>query len=96
MERLRPGRGTATIRRTLSETKAAGLSFKEPKTRTSRRTVTLPAFAREALSQHKEAQDAHRDRLGNAYKYEGLVFPSEDGRPWAPNLLNRGCFPPLR
>lgn len=83
--------GTVMIRRTLSETKAAGLSFKEPKTRTSRRTVTLPAFAREALSQHKEAQDAHRDRLGNAYHDEDLVFPSDDGRPWAPNLLT-GAF----
>jgi integrase len=83
--------GTMTSRRTLSETKAAGLPFKEPKTRTSRRTLTLPAFAREALSQHKEAQDAHRDRLGNAYKDEELVFPAEDGQPWAPNLLT-GAF----
>ena len=83
--------GTLTIRRTLSETKAAGLTFKEPKTKTSRRTVTLPAFARETLSQHKEAQDAHREQLGDAYKDEGLVFPAEDGRPWAPNLLT-GAF----
>ncbi len=71
-------RDTLTIRRTLSETKAAGLTFKEPKTKTSRRTVTLPAFACETLSQHKEAQDARREQLGDAYKDEGLVFPAEE------------------
>jgi hypothetical protein len=43
-----------TIRRTLSETKARTF-IQEPKTRPSRRTVTLPAFAPEALSQNKGA-----------------------------------------
>lgn len=38
-----------TVRRTLARTKAKGFTLKKPKTKASRRTVSLPAFAAEAL-----------------------------------------------
>lgn len=82
--------GTIAVRRTLSETRE-GLLFKEPKSRTSRRVVTLPAFALEALKVHRKAQAAHRLEVGPGYKDQGLVLPSVDGSPWAPNLLT-GAF----
>ena len=47
-------KGTLSVRRCLSETKQ-GLVLKEPKTDASRRTVTLPDFAIEALTEHKAA-----------------------------------------
>lgn len=78
--------GTLSVRRTLSETKE-GLSFKEPKSRTSRRVVALPGFAVEALKEHRKAQAAHRLLVGPGYQDQDLVLPATDGRPWAPNLL---------
>src|SRR5581483_86486 len=47
-------KGALTVRRCLSETKQ-GFVLKEPKTAASRRTVTLPDFAIEALVAHKAA-----------------------------------------
>jgi integrase len=41
--------GTVTIRKSLSKTKAS-FGLKEPKTKAGRRTISLPAFAREPLS----------------------------------------------
>lgn len=83
--------GKLTVVRTLSETRDDGLLFKEPKSATSRRVVTLPAFAVEALKEHKKAQAAHRLEVGPGYKDQGLVMPAEDGSPWTPNLLT-GAF----
>src|SRR5262249_13855463 len=42
------------VRRSLSQTRA-GFVVKEPKTRTSRRTIALPPFAVDALTSHKAA-----------------------------------------
>jgi integrase len=83
--------GTLTVNRTLSEIKEIGLQFKEPKSRTSRRVVALPAFAVAALKDHAKAQKEYRLSLGAGYKDQGLVLPATDGQPWAPNLLT-GAF----
>ncbi|MBN1319454.1 MAG: site-specific integrase [Thermoleophilia bacterium] len=83
--------GKLTVTRTLSEGRDYGLMFKEPKSRTSRRVITLPAFALEALTEHKKAQATHRLEVGPGYKDQGLVMPNDDGSPWAPNLLT-GAF----
>lgn len=48
--------GTLTVRRALTFTRAAGFALKEPKTLASRRTVSLPSFAVEALLAHRAAQ----------------------------------------
>ena len=55
-------------------------SLVEPKTRRSRRTVALPAFAQAALEAHREAQLAERIGAGVPTQ-DGLVFVTEAGRP---------------
>ena len=62
--------------------------FKSPKTRTSRRTITLPALTVEALAKHRAAQAEERLRLGLG-KGE-LVFGHPDGSPVDPDNLSRG------
>jgi len=83
--------GKVTVMRTLSEGRDFGLMFKEPKSATSRRVVTLPTFAVEALKEHKKAQATRRLEVGPGYKDQGLILPNDDGSPWAPNLLT-GAF----
>ncbi len=78
--------GEATVKRSLSETRE-GLSFKEPKSRESRRTVCLPAFVVKALKEHRKAQNEQRLMLGAGYQDNNLVLPSQDGSPWRPSTL---------
>lgn len=52
----------------------------EPKTRRSRRTVTLPAFANDALARHHAAQLVERLQAGPGTE-EGLIFVAPTGRP---------------
>ena len=52
----------------------------EPKTRKSRRTVALPAFANDALAAHRTAQLQERLAAGQETE-DGLIFVTAEGRP---------------
>jgi integrase len=64
------------------------LVFLEPKTDSSRRTIALPGECVTALRQHRARQAAERLHLGAAYRDQGLVFATEDGRPIDPRRMN--------
>lgn len=83
--------GTVTVSRSLSETKERGLIFKSPKSRSSKRVVSMPSFAVQALKKHRKKQAEHKLALGPGYKDEDLVLPAPDGRPWTPSNLT-GAF----
>lgn len=78
--------GTLTVRQSLEET-STGLSFKAPKTKSSKRTIHLPPVVTEALIRHKAARAAHRLKVGSAYEDHGLVIAWEDGRPFRPHYV---------
>ena len=59
----------------------------EPKTRRSRRTVALPAFAAAALRDHRSRQLAERLAAGVSTQ-DGLVFVTEHGRPISAGWLS--------
>lgn len=60
-----------------------GLVFRRPKGK-SRRTVTLPTRLVDALREHKAAQDLERDRAGEQWQDQDLVFATDTGRPVDP------------
>ena len=76
-------RGQLTVNQSLEYVKApdgaAKPVFKPPKTKTSRRTLTLPALVVDALKRHRKEQAEERLKLGLG-KAE-LVFTREDGTP---------------
>jgi integrase len=72
--------GTLTINQSL-ERVAGKVAFKAPKTKTSRRTITLPAGAIEALQQYQRAQLEGRMKLGLGRDPRALVFARADGAP---------------
>jgi integrase len=82
-------KGTMRIERSLEQTRA-GLKFKTPKTKNSRRTISLPPVAVEALRAHLLRQLETRMALGQG-KPDGraLVFSKIDGSPIPPNDLSR-------
>ena len=91
---------TITVRQGLQETRGEPLEgkryrptvleFKEPKTRKSRRTVTLDAMAIASLKSHKAKQNAARLKLKETYAAElDLVFAAEDGKPLKPDTVSK-------
>lgn len=70
--------GTLRIARSLEQT-SAGLNFKEPKSRYSKRTISLAQVTVEALKAHRNVHDTGPD---------GLVVCRPDGTPLPPNQLS--------
>jgi integrase len=69
------------IRTTLVPKRGGGWYFGEPKSESSRRTLTLPASTVRALAEHRRKQAEERLRLGSHYKNNGLVFATPFGTP---------------
>jgi integrase len=86
--------GTISIKRSLEQT-AAGLKFKQPKTKHGTRTISLPTVAIEMLQAHRRRQLERRLMLGlGKPSPDTLVFSTIDGDPINPNGLSRewGAF----
>jgi integrase len=82
-------KATLRIERSLEQTKA-GLKFKLPKTKTSKRTVSLPPTAVEALRAHRRQQLETRLALGQGRPDgETLVFGTIEDDPIAPDTFSR-------
>ena len=64
---------------TVNQSLEGKATFKAPKTKGSRRTITLPALTVEALRAHRAEQGAERLRLGLGKP--DLVFTRADGEP---------------
>jgi integrase len=77
-----------TVNHTLEETKG-GLRLKEPKSKRSRRNITLPALMVDGLRQHKIAQTQERLLLGLGRSQDGYVFTDLEGGPVRPRNLTK-------
>ena len=83
-------RGRLTIRRTLIRATGGVPLFGQPKTRRSRRTITIPSSAVAILCALRGRQDDQRAQVGEAYHTHGLVFCSRTGTPLLPrNVIRR-------
>ncbi len=84
--------GRATISRSLSQTKAEGLTFKSLKghedTEESR-VVGIPAETLVKLEAHRSQQEEFKQQFGPAYRHEfDLIFANPDGTPLRPNSIS--------
>ena len=81
-------RRTLTVAQSLEQTRA-GLSFKAPKTRRSKRTIALSPSLVEELHGHRAKQAAERLALGLRRDPNGLVFTRIDGDPFWPDSVTK-------
>lgn len=81
-------KATATIRQTLLRVDGR-LTFAEPKTDRSRRTIPVPAPTLARLRVHRDSQAADRLASGGRWKDHGLVFASTIGTPLEPRNVDR-------
>ncbi|HLY50931.1 MAG TPA: site-specific integrase [Solirubrobacteraceae bacterium] len=66
-----------------------GVTFGSPKSKRSRRTITLDAATIDALRKHRDQQRVEQSLAGDAYEHHrDLVFADELGRPVHPNTLS--------
>jgi integrase len=72
-----------TVNQSLERIKGK-FEFKSPKTKTSRRIITLPPITVEALRRHYKVQLEERLKLGLGRDPRGLVFARPDGQPMMP------------
>src|SRR3712207_1249460 len=69
--------------------------FRSPKTKCSRRRVSLTGAAAEALKGHLERQLEEIDRASSLWQENGLVFASETGAPLDRRNITSRRFKPL-
>ncbi|MGF7238227.1 MAG: tyrosine-type recombinase/integrase [Frankia sp.] len=82
--------GTRTLTVRCSVQRAAGqLRIVEPKTRTSRRVIPLPATAVKALEEHEVRQANEREKAGKAWQDNNLIFASTIGTLMEPRNVSR-------
>jgi integrase len=86
--------GTLQVRSTLRKGKD-GLELGEPKTRQSRRQLSLAPMAIDALKAHQARQAEERQALGAVWQDSALVFTDAIGRPLSGVNVLRGEFYPL-
>ena len=86
--------GTLQVRRTLTTAKS-GPVLSTPKTKGSRRSVTLTQSAVEALRSHLQRQLGEIDRAASLWRENGLIFASEAGDPLDRRYLTNHRFKPL-
>ncbi|HLI70270.1 MAG TPA: site-specific integrase [Ktedonobacteraceae bacterium] len=77
------------IRRNLVRLKGQGLVEKSPKTKRSRRDISLPLFVVDALKQHQAHQQEVRQAAGDSWQEHDLVFCKKDGTHIHVNTLDR-------
>jgi integrase len=81
---------TIKVERSLEHTKAAGLRFKSPKTRTGRRTISIPASVVAEVRAHRMAQQERWLALGlGKIGDDQTVLATWEGKPRTPNALSK-------
>lgn len=83
-------RGMLFVTQTLEKSRKGGLQFKQPKTKRSRRNITLPPIVTEALRKHRVESAKISLKLGCGWNEGSLVCSKADGSPINPNTLTSG------
>lgn len=83
-------RASLAVTQTLEKSKKDGLRFKQPKTKRSRRNISLASITVEALRKHRLEQAELCLKLGRGWEDSGLVCSRFDGAPINPNTLSSG------
>jgi len=83
------------VNRAASASKSCGLHLKEPKSKSSKRTVSLPRVTVEALNLHLVEQKKYRLLRGHKYQDCDLVCPNLNGRLADPKNFTRRYYRPI-
>ncbi|TYS68692.1 site-specific integrase [Sutcliffiella horikoshii] len=77
------------LRKSVIETKKAGVSTGELKTLASYRQISIDDLLCSILKEQILKNNSNKLRLGAAYQQNGLIFCREDGAPFRPSTINK-------
>ncbi|SCL20753.1 Site-specific recombinase XerD [Micromonospora rhizosphaerae] len=80
--------GQLRVWQTLQRVRGDGVVFGPPKSRRSRRVLTMPAVVVQALKRHRNVQEQERRLADGQWQETGLVFTTATGRHVEPRNLN--------
>lgn len=80
--------GSLQVRRSVNRYAGQGFKVSEPKTKQSRRKITLPSFVLEVLKEHRTRQLEERLQAGSTWEDHGLVFSNAYGSYLNPSHLS--------
>jgi integrase len=80
--------GQLRVWQTLQRVRGDGVVFGPPKSRRSRRVLTMPAVVVQALKRHRSVQEHERGLADGNWHETGLVFTTATGRHVEPRNLN--------
>jgi len=80
-------KGELTIKRALVRLITGGVVIGPPKTKKSKRTISIPTTALESLKKHKVEQDKEKEEYKDIYADDGFVFATPLGRWIDPNVF---------
>lgn len=83
------GKGTISIKNNSLYLPDYGMYEDTPKTESSIRTINIPEVVLKLLHQHRDLQNAERERLGSKWTDSGMVFTQHDGRPIHPSTISK-------
>ena len=89
-------RGVLSVVRTLERVHHKGLLVGEPKSRSSKRAVSLPSTAVAVLRELQARQAAQRLMAGPAWADEGFLFTRADGHPLDPDSASKAFLRLMR
>ncbi len=78
--------GFLTVRRSLQQTRAGGLKFKQTKGKRPR-PISIPQLLTDALAEHQAKQNARKAALDSGYQDQDLVCCSPAGAIWKPSAF---------
>ncbi|MED4332259.1 tyrosine-type recombinase/integrase [Geobacillus stearothermophilus] len=80
------------IKRSLCFVSGKGLIFKEPKTKKSKRQISISQHVVNVLKKHKQKQEFQKEKLGTQYQDNNLIVCTDDGKPLDPRNLLRQFY----
>uniref|UniRef100_A0A7U4DLV7 Integrase family protein n=1 Tax=Geobacillus sp. (strain Y4.1MC1) TaxID=581103 RepID=A0A7U4DLV7_GEOS0 len=80
------------IKRSLCFVSGKGLIFKEPKTKKSKRQISISQHVVNILKKHKQKQEFQKEKLGTQYQDNNLIVCTDDGKPLDPRNLLRQFY----
>ena len=83
------------VRRSLAQVIGKGAVFQDPKTKNSRRRISLMQSDIDMLKEFQAYQQGYAEELGDMFQWQDLVFTSTFGYPINATNFNRRYFTPL-
>jgi integrase len=81
--------GALHIQRQVQRVPGQGWSFVEPKTNAGRRTIVVCESALQVLQEHQACQNELKEKVGERWQENDLIFPNGVGAPGDPSNLRK-------